>query len=321
MASSLTKRGAAGRVGKTPRKESFMKRVSQLLLLGALILLALFSCLSAPMTLVAASPEEKYFEARDNFIREFEKASDPIDVLDEKDRHALAELEKQLKSIVGPVNVEGFPKEGKINLETLQKGDLGFGQVDGLRFSAEQEYLFVTTDKILKKYLAEQPELPKDLAELSRTAEFYSCAFTSGAAVTYFAEIPVKSPNGKSDVRAFLGLTSQDIGPLIPKDVFVFVTKGNRILAVQSPAAAEITEIPQCRNEWEKFAKKKADAHQVYESSGLKNEKALDEEVQQCEQQGFEAYQRCYEREAKNQKFFAPLEKQAQSIVDRLLRN
>src|SRR6266511_5366923 len=281
------------------------------------------------MTLVAASPEEKYFETRDNFIREFEKAaSTPTDslaeqdqhALDEQDKRALAELEKQLKPIVGAVNVEGFPKEGKINLETLQNGDLGFGQVDGLRFSAKQEYLFVTTDNILKKYLAEQPELPKDLAELSRTAEFYSCAFTSGEAVTYFAEIPVKSPNGKSDVRAFLGLTAQDIGPFIPKDVFVFVTKGNQILAVQSPAAAEITEIPQCRNEWEKFAKKKADAHQVYESSGLKNEKALDEGVQ-YEQQGFEAYQRCYEREAKNQKFFASLKKQAQSLVDRLLRN
>jgi hypothetical protein len=297
-----------------------MKRVSQLLLLGALILLALFSCLSAPMTLVAASLEEKYFEARDNFIREFEKASGPIDVIDEKDRHALAELEKQLKSIVGPVNVEGFPKEGKINLETLEKGDLGFGQVDGLRFSSEQEYLFVTTDNILKKYLAGQPNLPKDLADLFKTGEFYTLAFTGEAAVTYFAEIPVKSTNGKSYVCAFLGLIAQDIGPFIPKAIFVLVTNGNRILAVQSPAAAEITEIPQCRNEWEKFAKKKADAHQVYESSGLKNEKALDEGVQ-YEQQGFEAYQRCYEREAKNQKFFAPLEKQAQSIVDRLLRN
>jgi len=297
-----------------------MKRVSQLLLPGALILLALFSCLSAPMTLVAASPEEKYFEARDNFIREFEIASGPIDVLDEKDRHALAELEKQLKSIVGPVNVEGFPKEGKINLETLQKGDLGFGQVDGLRFSSEQEYLFVTTDNILKKYLAGQPNLPKDSADLFKTGEFYTLAFTGEAAVTYFAEIPVKSANGKSYVCAFLGLIAQDIGPFIPKAIFVLVTKGNRILAVQSAAAAEITEIPQCKNEWEKFAKKKADTYQVYESSGLKNEKALDEGVQ-YEQQGFEAYHRCYEREVKNQKFFAPLEKQAQSIVDRLLRN
>src|SRR6266498_3127954 len=298
-----------------------MKRVSQLLLLGALIVLALFSCLSAPMTLVAASLEEKYFEARDNFIREFEKASGPIDVLDEKDRHALAELEKQLKSIVGPVNVEGFPKEGKINLETLQKGDLGFGQVDGLRFSSEQEYLFVTTDNILKKYLAGQPNLPKDLADLFKTGEFYTLAFTGEAAVTYFAEIPVKSTNGKSHVCAFLGLIAQDIGPFIPKAIFVLVTNGNRILAVQSPAAAEITEIPQCRNEWEKFAKKKADAMEVYRSSGLNNEKAFDEEVQQYEQQGFEGYQRCYDREARNQKFFASLKKQAQSIVDRLLRN
>src|SRR5207249_5492071 len=281
------------------------------------------------MTLVAASAEEKYFETRDNFIREFEKASTPLDslaeqdahALDEKDEHALAELEKQLKAIVGPVNVEGFPKEGKINLETLQNGDLGFGQVDGLRFSAKQEYLFVTTDNILKKYLTGQPKLPKDLAELSRTGEFYTRAFTAGEAVTYFAEIPVKSANGKSYVRAFLGLTAQDIGPFIPKEIFVFVTKGNRILAVQSPAATEITEIPQCRSEWERFARKKSDAYEAYRSSGLTNEKAFDEGVQHIEQQGFEAYQSCYDREAKNQKFFAPLKKQAQSIVDRLLRN
>jgi hypothetical protein len=293
----------------------------------SLLVLALFSCLSAPMTLVGASPEEKYFETRDNFIREFEKASTPLDslaeqdqhALDEKDRHALAELEKQLKAIVGPVNVEGFPKNGKINLLTLQK-DYGFGQVDGLSFSARQEYLFVTTDNILKKYLAEQPELPKDLAELSKTGEFYVRAITAEAAVTYFAEIPVKSANGKSYVRAFLGLTAQDIGPFIPKDIFVFVTNGNRILAVQSPAATEITEIPQCRNEWERFAKKKADANELYRSSGFKNQKASDESVQ-YEEQGFEAYQRCYDREANNQKFFASIKQQAQAIVDRLLRN
>ena len=173
----------------------------------------------------------------------------------------------------------------------------------------------------MKKYLAGQPKLPKDLAELSKTGEFYLRAITAESAVTYFAEIPVKSANGKSYVRAFLGLTAQDIGPFIPKDIFVFVMKGNRILAVQSPAAIEITEIPQCRSEWERFARKKSDADEVYRSSGLTNEKAFDEGVQHIEQQGFEAYQRCYDREAKNQKFFASLKKQAQSIVDRLLRN
>lgn len=276
----------------------------------SLLVLVLFICLSAPMTLVAASPEEKYFETRDNFIRQFEKASVPTDVLDKQDGHALAELEKQLKPIIGAVNVEGFPKEGKINLLTLEN-DYGFGQVDGLRFSAKQEELFVTTDNILKKYLAGQSELPKDLAELSRTGEFYVRAITAEAAVTYYAEIPVKSANEKSYVHAFLGLTAQDIGPFIPKDIFVFVTNGNRILAMQSPVATEITEIPQCRDEWESFAKKKSDS---------KNQKASDDSVQ-YEEQGFEAYHRCYEREARNQKFFASLKKQAQSIVDRLLKN
>ena len=286
----------------------------------SLLVLALFSCLSAPMTLVAASLEEKYFETRDNFIRQFEKSIDPDWMTAmKKDEHALAELEKQLKAIVGPVNVEGFPKKGKINLLTLQQ-DYGFGQVDGLRFSAKQEYLFVTTDNILKKYLAGQPKLPKDLAELSKTGEFYLRAITAESAVTYFAEIPVKSANGKSYVRAFLGLTAQDIGPFIPKDIFVFVTNRNRILAAQSPAATEITEIPQCRNEWERFAKKSSDAMEVYRSSGFKNQKASDESVQ-YEEQGFEAYHRCYDREARNQEFFASLKKQAQSIVDRLLRN
>jgi hypothetical protein len=285
----------------------------------SLLVLALFGCLSARLTLVAASLEEKYFETRDNFIRQFEKAWPPSDERYQKDKHALAELEKQLKAIVGPFNVEGFPKKGKINLETLYQ-DYGFGQADGLRFSAKEENLFVTTDNILKKYLAGQPELPKDLAELSKTGEFYVRAITAEAAVTYYAEIPVKSANGKSYVHAFLGLTAQDIGPFIPKDIFVFVTNGNRILAVQSPAATEVTEIPQCRDEWERFAKKKSDAVEVYRSSGSNNQKASDESVQ-YEEQGFEAYHRCYEREAKNQKFFASLEKQAQSIVDRLLRN
>src|SRR6266513_2391629 len=254
-----------------------MKRIDSA---AVLLVLALFSCLSAPMTLVAASLEEKYFETRDNFIRQFEKSIDPDWMTAmKKDEHALAELEKQLKAIVGPVNVEGFPKKGKINLLTLQQ-DYGFGQVDGLRFSAKQEYLFVTTDNILKKYLAGQPKLPKDLAELSKTGEFYLRAITAESAVTYFAEIPVKSANGKSYVRAFLGLTAQDIGPFIPKDIFVFVTNGNRILAAQSPAATEITEIPQCRNEWERFAKKSSDAMEVYRSSGLNNQKAFDESTQ-----------------------------------------
>src|SRR6266436_6899925 len=108
---------------------------------AVLLVVALFNCLSAPMTLVAASLEEKYFETRDNFIRQFSTPSSPEANSYEKTH---SKLEKQLELIIGPVDVAHFPKRGKINLETLQQ-DAGFGQVDGLRFGSEHQLLFVTT--------------------------------------------------------------------------------------------------------------------------------------------------------------------------------
>lgn len=257
---------------------------------GFTLFIALLGCVSVSCVLMTASPEETYFKARNDFIRQFENAAD-YDVEDS----ALAELEDKLKIIVGPVNIEGFPKQGKINLITLHK-ELGFGQVDGLRFESDHESLFVTTDSLLKKYLAEEPALPKELGSLSRTENFYRYVFSVDSHVTYYTEIPVKSVKEKTFAHAFLGITAQDIGPFIPTEIFVFVSNGNRIYMIYSPTTTEITEIPQCRNEWDKYYKK-------------------------SEEQGFEAYYRCYGREAKNQQFFTLLQKQAQLIVDRLLKD
>ena len=124
--------------------------------------------------------------------------------------------------------------------------------------------------------------------------------------------------NEKSVINAFLGLTAQDIGPFIPKEVFVFVSDGDRVFLVHTPAKAEITEIPQCRDEWDKYQKKSSEAFEEYRASGLNNEKAFQEHVR-YEEEGFEAYHYCYVREAKNQQYFALLKNQVQLIVDRLL--
>jgi hypothetical protein len=186
------------------------------------LVLALFSCLSGPMTLVAASLEEKYFETRDNFIRQFSTASSTQDKADKK---ALSQLEKRLQRIIGPVDVAHFPKRGKINLETLQQ-DAGFGQVDGLRFGSEFKLLFVTTTGLLNAYLQQHKEkLPTELGKLAKTEEFYSLVFDWDAAVTHFAEVPVRTTNDKSFAYAFLGLWGQDIGPFPPKHLFVFFRK------------------------------------------------------------------------------------------------
>lgn len=280
----------------------------------SLFFISLVSVLTASSVLGAASLEDKYIKTRNDFIRQFKKATPP------DDRAALAKLEKQIRTIVGPLKIEGFPGQGKINLLTLEKSDLGFGQVDGLRFDSGQTSNFVTTTNLLKHYLTEHSKLPKDLHDISSAGDFYSLVFHSDAAVTYFVKLPIKpSANGQYS-HAFLGVTAQDIGPFIPKEIFVFVSKGDQIRISTAPVAVKLEQIPKCKSEWERFSKKKAEAYEVYLSSQLKNQKAFNDSVR-AEEQGFKAYCQCYERESKNQQFFAPLTKQAQSIADRLLKN
>lgn len=278
------------------------------------LFLAALGSLSSSAAAPAASPEETYFETRDRYIREFENASTLAD-----DLSALAELETQLQRIIGPIEIEGFSKQGKINLLTLHQ-ELGFGQVDGLRFDSGQESLLVTTDSVLNRYLAELPKLPRNLIELSRTAEFYGLAFSSDAAVTYYAEIPVEGLEAETFAHAFLGVTAQDIGPFVPREIFIFVSKGSQILLAHASAGTAITDIPKCRAEWEQYDKRRSEAFNVYQSSKLRDSKAL-ADSHRNEEQGFEAYHRCFGSEARHQPFFAPLTKQAQSIVNRLQRN
>jgi hypothetical protein len=256
----------------------------------------------------AASPQDKYIETRDEFIRQFSTASSPQDKADEK---ALSKLEKQLRLIIGPVAVAHFPKRGKINLETLQQ-DAGFGQVDGLRFGSEFELLFVTTTGLLNSYLQQHKELPTELGKLARAEEFYSLVFDWDAAVTHFAEVPVRTTNDKSFAYAFLGLWGQDIGPFPPKHLFVFFANGDRVFVVSTEAKSKIDQIAECKDLWERLnAASAAD-----QASERKDEKPTDD--MQREKEDFRAYCRCFEQRAQMEPYFKQLTKQAQTVVESL---
>ena len=278
----------------------------------SLLAVALFNCLWAPVTLVAASPEEKYLETRDNFIRQFSTASSVDDKSDEKD---LSQLEKQLQPIIGPVDVAHFPKRGKINLETLQQ-DAGFGQVDGLRFGAEWELLFVTTTGLLNAYMQQHKELPTELGKLAKAEEFYSLALDWDAAVTQFAELPVRTTNDKWFAYAFLGLWGQDIGPFPPKHLFVFFANGDRVFVVSTKAKSKIDQIADCKDLWERLKKEWDAASAADQASERKDQKPTDD--MQREEEDFRAYCRCFEQRVKTEPFFKQLTKQAQTLVDNL---
>jgi hypothetical protein len=287
----------------------------------SLLVVALFSCWSAPMTLVAASLEEKYLETRDEFIRQFSTPSSPeadsYEKVHLKLEKALSKLEKQLQLIIGPVDVAHFPKRGKINLETLEQGDGGFGQVDGLRFDSKHGLLFVTTMGLLNGYLKQHKELPTELGKLEKAEEFYSVALYWDEAVTHFAEVPVRTTNDKSFAYAFLGLWGQDIGPFPPKHLFVFFANGDRVFVVSTEVQSNIDQIAECKDVWDKFKKKSDAAFAAHQASEVDEQKAGDDMVR-YEEEGFRAYCRCFEQRAKMEPYFKQLTKQAQTLVDNL---
>ena len=269
-----------------------------------------------------ASPQDKYIETRDEFIRQFSTADSPeansYEKVHPKLEKALSKLEKQLQLIIGPVDVTHFPKRGKINLETLDQGDGGFGQVDGLRFDSKHEVLFVTTTGLLNAYLQQHREkLPTELVNLAKAEEFYSLALDWNAAVIHFAEVPVRTANDKSFAYVFLGLWAQDIGPFPPKNLFVFFTNGDRVFVVSTEVTSNIDQIAECKDVWDEFKKKSDAANAAYQTSELTAQKA-DEDMQRYQEEGFRAYCRCFEQRAKMEPFFKQLTEQAQTLVDNL---
>jgi hypothetical protein len=261
------------------------------------LIVAINLCLLTQLT--ASSLEEKYLETRDQYIDRFQKSSGTND---KEDKQALNELEGMLKQIIGPIKIEGFEESGKINLETLDPDwDLGFGQLDGLEFSSKDGTVVVTTDVLMKKYLKNHKDLPKNYSELFKNGNFYSDVFVSDAAGTHYGEIPIKKEN--SFTYAALGGFGQDIGPFAPDSIFVFAVLGDKIFLVSSNTQTKLPQIPECEKEWNKYQKKASEAKDPnYNYEDL----------------GFKAYCDCYSRLAKKQKFYESIVRQAQSIVARL---
>lgn len=281
------------------------------------------------------SIEERYFHTRDQYIVQFAKmtvSNQQNAEIGANLRKALIDLEKQLKAIIGPIHVIGFPKQGRINLETLME-ELGFGMVDGLKYTNQSEAaltgtksdtLFITTKALLNNYLQNNPQYPKDLNQLAESGKFgssinfYSEVFDADVSVTTYFELPIKKAKGQAFARAFLGIFSQDIGPsYIPTQIFVIAARDDKIFVVSAQSKTKIDQIAQCKQQSDDLWRKADDALIAYRKSGLKNS-SLFEKSTKHEEQSFLEYQHCFGREANRQSFFAPLTFEAQSIVDSL---
>jgi hypothetical protein len=281
------------------------------------LLLALLFLL-LPLTAFAASPEDDYIAAREKFIAQFKlNENEPVtDAISKAEEQARATLEKQMQAVIGASGVKGAPAQGKLNLDSLITGDMGFGLLDGVVFKLKGEtQVLVTTRGLLTRWLKAEQEIwktspqhgpPAEIDAALRAENFYTQAMSHDAAVTRYAEIPVTEPNA----YAMLIAHQQDIGPVVPKEMIVAVLRGDRLFVWSAPAAVRTTMIPQCAAIWRK-AERDAKAASARKDSP-------DDAFETIQQEGDAKMRACYGARAKSAAFFPALVKQARDLIERV---
>jgi hypothetical protein len=258
-------------------------------------------------TVWAASHEQSYLAARDAYIKAMQP--DTTDRGFERHNAALADLEAQLRKIVGPTALTGFPAEGKIHLDTLGPDDEGFGLLDGLVYAipldekgiAEKASIVVTTRILFEAWLRahktkwwNQDPLPQDLQAALKSDEFYRQALSTDAAVVTYAQLPVARPSWARTAFAVLATRTQDLVGSTPTEMDIIVIGAERAYAVTAKTETTIGPIASCENIRQQLKATNRDA------------------------QGDRAFLRCFATRARGETGFAAAVKQAQALVDLL---
>jgi len=277
----------------------------------------------------AASPEDDYIAARDKAIAAIaalENSNAPVETLDAAGAKALADLEKRLSVLVGPLAVAGFPAAGTINLESLSDSDIGYGMLDGLRYAKGDDgpSLVATTRGLVERWLQsraaetdESLKLPAGIDEALKLDAFYAQAIGSDAAFTGTLDFPLKKPEGADMVIARLGGWTQDIGPIYDQQVIVTLVKGKSVMIASAPAAPPVPKIAACEAVWTAADTAAQKFQQAYQASDLKDEKAFDA-ANAAWEKGDSDYRACMGQHLPADPVFPALLAQAQGLADHM---
>ncbi|WP_440640346.1 hypothetical protein ACSHT2_03185 [Bradyrhizobium sp. PUT101] len=265
--------------------------------------LALLYLLALAAPAHAAAPEQNYLGLRDRYIVKFSKAKESDEVYKQHDA-ALKEMAGALRGLVGPVTIKGLPAEGRSNVDTLFKDDIGFGHLDGLAFASEggKTRAVVTTTALLKHWLREHRDdgVPQETGAAIKSERFYYHAIEDAAFAKY-AELPVTKPASASAAVAVLGLRGNgDLkGP--PDEIDVVAIKDDKVFFIATSDAVKTAEIPACQKVWKQMMARKTP-----------------QDAMAREDQAMDAYTKCFAKEAPSQSWFAAAVKKAQSQLDLL---
>ncbi|MCC8978385.1 hypothetical protein [Bradyrhizobium acaciae] len=291
----------------------------------------------------AASPEDRYIAARDAAIAKFAKLSSDNKIneaVDKAEAAARDGLKAQLAAILSEPARPGFGP-AQLNLDTLYKGDMGFGMLDGLRFDADRgrdgakigekradgsfvepkAHIIVTTDALFTRWLQEHKawwdkgskNVPQQIDAAVKFEGLYTQAISTDAAVVNFNDLPVAKPASATLTYGFLAGRTQDSFPEAADEVFVAVLANGKFYIAYGEIEPNV-KVPACTAIRTDYNKKADEAAEKLERKQI-TRKAYDN-LGDLRQQGEDAFKRCFVQHAPEQPAFAEAAKQAQALLE-----
>jgi hypothetical protein len=289
-----------------------------------------------------ALQEDRYVAARDAAIEKFSQLYDAgkSDDAQKVEDAARSALQDQMSAILAEPNRQGFGP-AKLNLDTLYKGDQGFGLLDGLRFDAEtgktgekaggngadgkyvepKAHIIVTTERLFARWLRAHKDwwgkdlknVPQQIGAALRTESFYTQAISTDAAVINFNTLPIARPATATFVYGFLAGRTQSEIPDAADEVFVSAEANGKVYVVYGSIEPAV-RIPACTALRAGYNKRSEEADENFRFERI-DKKAYDK-LGNLRQQGEDAFRRCFTQRAPQQASFATAIKQAQTLLD-----
>jgi hypothetical protein len=306
-------------------------------------------CLAASMA-TAAPPakaaEDRYIAARDAAIEKISAiydAGNADDAARKAEEAASADLAAQMRAILNEAPRAGFGP-AKLHIDTFNKGDEGFGMLDGLRFEAvlgknaekadqdgadgkyvaPKAHIIVTTQTLFERWLRGHKDwwgkdiknVPQQIGAALKDENFYTQAVSSGSAVVNFNSLPIAKPAGATFVHAMLaGRTQSDI-PDAADTVFVSAIANGKVYVAYGSIDPRV-QVPACLAIRASYDKKAEQAEDDLRFEKI-DKKAYDKRGN-LRQKGEDEYKRCFTRDAPKQASFAEAARQAEKLLSEAL--
>jgi hypothetical protein len=294
---------------------------------NSMIFLAAICVCAAPATLRADPLEADYLKARDAYVARFDPGDKQVDAdkIDKLQKPALADLQARLRKIIGRLRIKGATGEGTINMDTLLKGDMGYGALDALAYKIDggRAQVVATTSGLVANWLDAhkawwdkgEANVPPEAHAALRFDGFYTQALVGDAAITKFADLPVATPTGADFAVAMLDRRQQADFSGAPDEIIVALMREGRLTIVTEPAQPKLAPIAACEKVWKDY-EDKANAQMEGAPASASKDEAAGNDSETTRADGDRAFRACYGEKVKALAAYPKLLAQAQRLLD-----